>query len=76
MNSPSRHGDEQNFQSEQKIILRDESGLSLIDKMQSDQQPNFNGVPQDTAVQQTMDDMVETNPVAVYHAMKEMLFAK
>ncbi len=51
------------------MILRDESGLSLIDQMQSDQHPEI-------VIQQTMDEMVETNPVAVYQAMKELLFAK
>ena len=53
------------------MLTREESGLSLIEQVPSE----MGGLPLQQELQQ-MDEMVESNPVAVYHAIKDILFSQ
>ena len=52
------------------MLTREESGLSLIDRL-----PSEAGMAHQLQNQQTeLDEMVESNPVAVFSAIKDILF--
>ena len=53
------------------MLTREESGLSLIEQVPSE----MGGHQMQNELRQ-MDEMVESNPVAVYSAIKDILFAQ
>lgn len=64
LNSPSRVGDA-GPQSEVNFNIRDESNISGLEQMQI--------YDPEAAILQRMEEMLETNPVAVYKAVKELI---
>ena len=55
----------------QHNMTREESGLSLIEQVPSEMGGNL----MQNEIRQ-MDEMVESNPVAVYSAIKDILFSQ